>query len=65
MIGKVDDVNPSTPRRDPSTALRTSGLGLPSTRDFDEPSRVAQAEGTPPNRSIEATHRLFLVLYEK
>jgi len=28
------EVNLSTPRPDSSTALRTSGLGLPSTRDF-------------------------------
>jgi len=36
MIGKVDDVNPSTPRPDHSTAPRTRGLGLLSTRHFDE-----------------------------
>ena len=28
-------------------------------------NRVGQAEGTPPNRSIEATHRLRLGLHEK
>jgi len=37
MIGKGKDVNPSTPRPE--------DLGLPSSRDFEELSRVAQAEG--------------------
>ncbi len=57
-------VNPSTPRPDPSTALRTSGLGLP----FDKLKAPNATEGLslPAGRQghRQVSNACFLVIFK-